>query len=172
MLLDSAQKESEQELLEQQMLEDKFLATDWENTEDEMVREVAHSSLVQYLQHQEAMARSKKSETNSSVEGSVPTCSQEATSSQSNKPAAPPTEDTDKKETSNTEDPSLIPSTSQTFPPAYSNSAFSDWVDETDENAILAQIMAQSQREYYESLTKHGGSSSSTATCSKYPTDK
>ena len=38
-----------------------------------------------------------------------------------------------------------------------------DWVDESEEKTILAQVMAQSHREYYESL-----SSSSKASCSKY----
>jgi len=57
MLLESAQRSSEQELLEQQMLEDKLRAADWETTEDEMVREVAQKSFSEYLRHQEEQAR-------------------------------------------------------------------------------------------------------------------
>lgn len=59
MLLETAQRSSEQELLEEQMLEDKLRAADWENTEDELVREVAHESFVDYLRHQEELARQK-----------------------------------------------------------------------------------------------------------------
>jgi len=44
-----------------------------------------------------------------------------------------------------------------------------DWVDESEENAILAQVMAQSQREYYVTLTRPD---SAAASCSKYPTDQ
>ncbi|XP_078486555.1 uncharacterized protein LOC100187208 [Ciona intestinalis] len=168
-LLDSAQRASEQELLERQMLEDKFLATDWENTEDEMVREVAHSSLLQYLQHQEAMARAKKNTTDDSTETTEPTCSQEATSSQSATASALPNTEMAVKESNTAEDSSLAPSTSQASFPIFSNTGYSDWVDQSDESAVLAQVMAQSQREYYEALTKPG--TSSTATCSKYPTD-
>ena len=44
-----------------------------------------------------------------------------------------------------------------------------DWVDETEENNILAQVMAQSQREYYDTLTKSNKQDdTSSATCSKY----
>ena len=59
MLVESAQRESEQALLEQQMLEDKLLAADWENTEEEMLREVANKSFADYLSHQDRLAKSK-----------------------------------------------------------------------------------------------------------------
>lgn len=60
MLLQDAQRASEEAFLEEQMLQDKLRAADWENTEDEMLREVAQESFVEYLRRQEEMAQSSK----------------------------------------------------------------------------------------------------------------
>jgi len=60
MLLQDAQRASEEAFLEEQMLQDKLRAADWENTEDEMLREVAQESVVEYLRHQGEMAKSSK----------------------------------------------------------------------------------------------------------------
>ena len=60
MLLQDAQRASEEAFLEEQMLQDKLRAADWENTEDDMLREVAHKSFVEYLHHQGELAQSSK----------------------------------------------------------------------------------------------------------------
>ena len=60
MLLEDAQRASEEAFLEEQMLQDKIRAADWENTEDEMLREVAQESFVEYLRHQEEIAQTTK----------------------------------------------------------------------------------------------------------------
>merc|ERR1712136_106883 len=60
-LLEAAQRESEQELLEQQMLQDKLLAAYWENTEQEMLREVANKSFNDYLSHHQKIANQQPS---------------------------------------------------------------------------------------------------------------
>ena len=46
--------------------------------------------------------------------------------------------------------------------------ALGDWVDEDDESRVLAQVLAQSQREYYDALTRPKSTDESSATCSKY----
>merc|ERR1712136_575198 len=66
-LLEAAQRESEQELLEQQMLQDKLLAADWENTEQEMLREVANKSFNDYLSHHQKIANQPSSSSSSST---------------------------------------------------------------------------------------------------------
>ena len=58
--MEDAQRASEEAFLEEQMLQDKLRAADWENTEDEMLREVAQESFVEYLRQQEDIAQSKK----------------------------------------------------------------------------------------------------------------
>ena len=60
MLLEDAQRASEEAFLEEQMLHDKLQAADWENTEDDMLREVAQESFVEYLRHQGELAQSSK----------------------------------------------------------------------------------------------------------------
>ncbi|CAK8682933.1 OTU domain-containing protein 5-A-like [Clavelina lepadiformis] len=162
MLLQEALRSSEQEILEEQMLEDKLRAADWENTEDELLRTVAQESFVQYLHDQGEMARgssvSKPGDDQSSSK--QPTCSHNAAASHSPKPTENKVENR----------PDLA-STSQAnaFAQQFGTPGLGDWVDETEENNILAQVMAQSQREYYDTLTKSNKQDdTSSATCSKY----
>nr|CAB3264602.1 OTU domain-containing protein 5 [Phallusia mammillata] len=174
MLLETAQRSSEQELLEQQMLEDKLRAADWENTEDELVREVAHESFVDYLRHQEELARQKKQLDDTDQAGCAskePSCSQTSlTSEQETLQQAAPHHSKVEEQSCSYRESQPSTSASNHF---LGNPGMGDWVDETDENAVLAQVLAQSQREYYESLTHHeSATSSSAASCSKYPTDK
>jgi len=182
MLLESAQRESEQELLEQQMLQDKLLAADWENTEEEMLREVANNSFADYLSHHQKIAKNKQADSSSVVDEHEP-CSSSTCQPRCFVPTSPA------KCTSSSTTAVVtaqLPDTSSPQQETSSTSTFQqnfmlgipgqgDWVDESDENTILAQVMAQSHREYYESLTKgnnqssSSSSSSSSAGCSKYP---
>jgi len=183
-LLEAAQRESEQELLEQQMLQDKLLAADWENTEQEMLREVANKSFNDYLSHHQKIANQQPSSSCSTSTTRHDEDQQHEPCSSSSSNVVKPAEKTDDtaqtpdQDSSTEQQQETVQQTSDEGAGCSSSQQLQqqqsfmfgipgqgDWVDESEENTILAQVMAQSHREYYESLSKRG---SSKASCSKY----
>lgn len=129
------------EVWEQQMLNDKVQATDWENTDDAILEQVARESYMEYLGQ-------KKSDTTS----------KDKCESFSNKISEQ--KDLEKSDQSTVVKEFPKKPNKPVPPPA------SDWVAEEDEWQILSQVLANSQQEYMDAL-KHQAAHSK-ATCSKY----
>lgn len=129
------------EVWEQQMLNDKVQATDWENTDDAILEQVARESYMEYLE-QENTDTAEKDECENF-----------------------PDKISDQKDLEKSDQTRVVKEfpkkpNKAMHPPA------SDWVAEEDEWQVLSQVLANSQQEYMDAL-KHQATHS-TATCSKY----
>lgn len=178
-LMRDAIKKSEAGHIEQTMLEDKLRETDWEVTQDSIEEQVARESYLQWLREQEKAKRRAKGSTKTA------TCS----STEMSQPSPPEScslrsprqlrsgNNSPQQQQHQVEDHFLsLPGSSKSprhSPQQFGASNFSETasmmtelqpalygLSDWSEEDILAQVIAQSQQEYLESLKQQRGSTS------------
>ncbi|KAJ8301676.1 hypothetical protein KUTeg_020663 [Tegillarca granosa] len=164
-LIGDAVKQSENTHIEQCMLEDKIRETDWEVTQESIEEQVARESYLQWLKDNE-----KRNTRRTSPRSASATCSSscdnmlmESVASPDHRLVRSPRNRSTPNSAQNS--PQRVDMlVSQDSPrPTLSCAGFTEW----DEDDILAQVMAQSQQEYLDSLKKNASSSSSTSSSSQ-----
>ncbi|XP_074597093.1 OTU domain-containing protein 5-like isoform X2 [Brevipalpus obovatus] len=175
-LMDNAIRISEEHELEKAMLEDKLRATDWEATNEAIEEQIARESYVEWLRENERRANDAMKRKSKMTATATATSNQQLTNSSTSPSRASPKASSsglNNSDSSVSNDLGLIETAS--FVNQFNPQIFgiNDW-DTTEEQDIIARVLAQSQQEYLDSLKKNkknvqnsNGSSSSTSGASE-----
>lgn len=125
-LLKTVQCDSERQVLEEQMFQDKVQATDWESTEEAVLKHVAIQSYKQY------------------VESNISSNTNKAESSTKKAPKSEKVIETTESKPSS--------SASKPYSSSGASNCVSDWIEEEEEWQVLSRVMAASQQEYIDSF--------------------
>uniref|UniRef100_T1JSB4 ubiquitinyl hydrolase 1 n=1 Tax=Tetranychus urticae TaxID=32264 RepID=T1JSB4_TETUR len=153
-LVDKALRISEEHELEKAMLEDKLRATDWEATNEAIEEQVARESYVEWLRENEKRAMKKKSKLTATA--TATSNQQQISSSPSRSSPKASSSGLNNNDSRAPKDFGLVETAS--FVNQFTPQLFgiSDW-DTTEEQDIIARVLAQSQQEYLDSLKRNQG---------------
>ncbi|XP_015784583.1 OTU domain-containing protein 5-B [Tetranychus urticae] len=151
-LVDKALRISEEHELEKAMLEDKLRATDWEATNEAIEEQVARESYVEWLRENEKRAMKKKSKLTATA--TATSNQQQISSSPSRSSPKASSSGLNNNDSRAPKDFGLVETAS--FVNQFTPQLFgiSDW-DTTEEQDIIARVLAQSQQEYLDSLKRN-----------------